>query len=387
MRILINAASAHMGGGVTQLQGFLEWFPRKMPSSQAIVYAPETTADALPAGDGVDIKPYPYASTRGLQRLYFDQIEIPRIIRRDGVDVLFSATGFGTLFCPVPQVLSVRNMAYFDPKFQAKYRELGRSFAKKRLRRWHSLLSIRAAETVIFPTRAMQEAVESYISLDGTVTHPVNYGIDMEKFGTENVQPDAASTLRQHTGADGPLLLNVATYAVQKNLETLIEALPALRDVHPDLTLVTTTSREQTSDTDEYDALKQRAAELDVADAWVELGYVPHDDLPAVYQSADLYVFPSFTESFGHSLVEAMAAGLPVVAAGTKVNREVCSDAGEFFDPFDPSGCAETIHMVLSSEDRQAEMRQASVQRAEHFSWERYTKQLAGIFQECDRRG
>jgi glycosyltransferase involved in cell wall biosynthesis len=387
MQILINAASAHMGGSVTHLQSILKWLPRQIPTGRIVAYVPEATTEVLPAKSGVDIRGYPYASTQGARRLYFDQVEIPRLAWQEEIDILFSATGFGTLWSPVPQILLVRNMKYFDPQFQAKYRELGRSFQRIRLRRWHSLLSIWAADAVLFPTRAMQETVESHISLNGTATHPLHYGYDAETFGTkESVESGTASALRQHAGADGPLLLNVSTYAVHKNLETLIEALPPLRKTYPDLTLVTTTSRGQTTDTAEYDALKQRAAELDVADAWVELGYVPHDDLPTVYQAADLYVFPSFTESFGHSMVEAMASRLPVVAAGTDVNREVCGDAGTYFEPFDSTDCAETIRMVLSDEGEQAEMRRASVHRADHFSWKRYTERLTEVFSEASEQ-
>lgn len=387
MQILINAASAHMGGSVTHLQSILRWLPEKFPVGRVVVYVPEATTEALPVRSEVEVRAYPYASTQGLQRLYFDQIEIPRLAWREEIDVLFSATGFGTLWSPVPQVLLVRNMKYFDPQFQSKYRELGRSFRRTRLRRWHSLLSIWAADAVLFPTRAMQETVESHISLNGTATRPLHYGFDAEAFGTEeNGQSSTRSTLHQCNVGDGPLLLNVSTYAVHKNLETLVEALPALQDAHPGLTLVTTTSREQTSDTNEYDALKQRAVELGVADAWQELGYVPHDDLPAVYQAADLYVFPSFTESFGHSMVEAMASGLPVVAADTAVNQEVCGDAGEYFDPFDSADCRETIRAVLGNEDRRTEMEQMSVRRAKHFSWERYAERLVEVFRETGRR-
>jgi glycosyltransferase involved in cell wall biosynthesis len=388
MRILINAASAHMGGSVTHLQSILRWLPRQMPAGRFLVYVPEGTTEVLPINSNVEVRAYPYVSTQGPRRLYFDQVEISRLTWQEEIDVLFSATGFGTLWSSVPQVLLVRNMKYFDPQFEAKYRELGRSFRQVRFRRWHSLLSIWAADAVLFPTRAMRDTVESYISLNGTVTRPLHYGFDARKFGTkENEQSGPVTDLRQRVGVDGPLLLNVSTYAVHKNLETLIEALSVLRDAHPNLTLVTTTSREQTSDTHEYDALRQRATELDVDDAWKELGYVPHDDLPAVYRAADLYVFPSFTESFGHSMVEAMASGLPVIAAGTEVNREVCGDAGAYFDSFSAANCAATIRAVLDDEDRRAVMEQMSVQRAERFSWERYTARLADVFWEAERRG
>jgi len=381
MKVLINAASAHMGGSVTHLQNILKWLPERMPGGQAVVYVPEATVDVLPAGEGIEVRAYPYASTQGLQRLYFDQVEITRLAWREAFDVLFSATGFGTLWSPVPQVLLVRNMKYFDPQFQAKYRELGRRFTEVRLRRWHSLLSIRAADAVLFPTRAMEETVGTHISLTGTSTHALHYGYDRARFAApdrgENGMPEV---LRQHVDGNGPLLLNVSTYAVHKNLETLIEALPRLLDRYPDLALVTTTSREQTSDKEEYDTLTERAEELGVAGAWMELGYVPHDELPSVYQAADAYVFPSFTESFGHSMVEAMASGLPVIAADTDVNREVCADAGTYFDPFDSTDCAETVRGVLEDDGRWAEMKQASVRRAGNFSWEHYAERLGGVF-------
>lgn len=345
-----------------------------------MVYVPEATTTALHARNDVDVRSYPHASTRGLPRLYFDQIEIPRIAWQEGVDVLFSATGFGTLWSPVPQVLLVRNMKYFDPQFRAKCRELGRSFRQTRLRHWHSLLSIWAADAVLFPTRAMEKTVESYISLNGTATCPLHYGFDAKNFRTKQAQSFTRPASHQRGGAEGPILLNVSTYAIHKNLETLIAALPRLLHRHPNLTLLTTTSREQTSDKEEYDALTTRAETLGVAEAWVELGYVPHEELSSLYQAADAYVFPSFTESFGHSMVEAMASGLPIIAADTEVNREVCTDAGRYFAPFDPVDCADTIRAVLKNEEQREKMEKASAQRAQHFSWERYAERLTDIF-------
>ena len=383
MRILINAASAHMGGSVTYLQNVLKRLPERGLASRVIVYVPEDTTEVLPTKAGVEVRAYPYASTQGLQRLYFDQVEIPRLARQEEVDILFSATGFGTLWSPVPQVLLVRNMKYFDPQFQTKYRELGRSFMRTRLRRWHSLLSIRAAETVLFPTQAMQKTVETHMSLNGTATYPLHYGYDEEKFGGEDdAQSSVGSAVRERVKTEGPILLNVSTYAIHKNLETLIEALPSILEAHPDLTLVTTTSRERTTDKKEYDALKERAVELGVADAWVELGYTSHDKLPGVYRAADLYVFPSLTESFGHSMVEAMATGRPVEASDTAVHREVCGPAAAYFDTFDAVDCADTIRTVLGNPDQREELRRASGRRAEHFSWERYAGQLIEVFRK-----
>lgn len=385
MRILINSVSAHMGGAVTYLNNILQWLPRIAPGGQFIAYVPIETRAKLQALEGkhIQLRTYPYASTQGAQRVYFDQVEIAQVIRKENIDVLFSATGFGTWWGGSPEVLLIRNMAYFDPQFHAKYRALERSLTKNTLRRWHSLLSAKSADAILFPTKAMQKTVASYIDLKNKNTAAIHYGFDRAHFFVEDVEePEIVHRMRAWKAEGEQVLLGVSTYAVHKNYETLIEALPLLRKMGISFKLVTTTSRVRTSDKKEYDALQQRTRELDVDDRWVESGYVDYEQLQYLYQEADAYVFPSFTESFGHSLVEAMASGCPIVAADTKVNREVCGRAGEFFESFDSADCAQALKRVLISETRRDELGQASVARATHFSWKGYAEQLMNIFRE-----
>lgn len=383
MRVFINAASAHMGGAVTYLQNVLGWLPEVAPHDEFIVCVPKATRDQLPVQEGITVQPYPYPSTQGLQRLYFDQVIIPQMANQEGVDVLFSSTGFGTFWSPCPQVLLIRNMAYFDPQFQAKYQQLGRSLVKNMLRRWHSLLSIRRADAVLFPTMAMRRVVGNYQELERIKTQVIHYGFDADRFAGNGTTSEAARRAQYLSEEGSALLLNVSTYAVHKNFETLIEALPYVLVNNPSLKLLTTTSRERTSDKSEYDALKERAKELGADHAWVELGYVPYHELHALYQAANAYVFPSFTESFGHSMVEAMASGLPIIAAGTSVNREVCGEAGSYFDTFNPVDCAEAIGSVLDDPERRSKMAEISRERSRSFSWRKYTGELVEVLREA----
>lgn len=386
MRVLINAASANMGGAVTYLRNVLHWLPRVAPDDRFIVYVPGKTREklvqaGLADGPQVQLEPYPHADTGGARRLYFDQVEMRALLRKHQADVLFSSTGFGTFVSPCPQVLLVRNLAYFDQAFHARYRTLGRSLRKNTIRRWHSLLSIKRAEVVLFPTQAMQGAVAAYGTLNGRRTEVIHYGFDHEAFSAQ--RRDASTVAHEmHRWKDEGyhILLNVSTFAVQKNYETLIAALPHLADKGLKVKLFTTLARENTTDKAEYDALMNRATDLGVREDILELGYVPYQQLGTLYQAADLYVFPSFSESFGHSMVEAMASGLPVVAAGTAVNREVCEEAGAYFQTFDPVDCANTIGHVLRNREARARLAETSMARAQHFSWRRYAEQLTDVF-------
>ena len=372
---------------MTYLYNFVRWLPHVAKGDTFIVVAPMKTVKKLSGlGDlpNVQIETYPYVDTGGKARLYFDQVVIPGMIRRHDIDILFSSTGFGTFFSPCKQFILIRNPVYFNKDFQAKYKELGRSLRRTTIRRWHSALSIRRSDVILFPTRAMQDMVEQYVSLDGKQTDAIHYGFDHKAFlnGVEGTS-ETLEQVRKWKEEGYQLLLNVSTYAVHKNFETLIEALPGLVDKGLRFKLLTTTSREKTTDKEEYDALKQRAVELGVDSMWVELGYVPYQQLHVLYSNVDLYVFPSFTESFGHSLVEAMAAKLPILAADMPVNREVCEDAGAYFDIYNISDCTAKIYELICDNSKRVKQAEASAARSALFSWEKYTGRITNMFAQA----
>ncbi|GIV57675.1 MAG: glycosyl transferase [Rhodothermaceae bacterium] len=385
MRVLINAASANMGGALTYLINVVRQCPARAPDDHVTVVLPAASrpkVEAFGPFPNVTLLDYPYADTGGPARNYFDQVEIPRMVRHRQADVLFSSTGFGTFRSPCPQVLLVRNPVYFSKDFHRKYRELGRSLRRNTIRRWLSLASIRAADVTLFPTKAMQGMVEEWIDLRGRRTEVIHYGFDHEAFAARRAE-DARFEQIDRWRADGyAILLNVSTYAVHKSFEVLVEALPHLKAAGHRVKLVTTTSREKTTDKAEYDALVRRADDLGVREDWLELGYVPYEALGSLYARADVYVFPSFTESFGHSLVEAMASGLPVVASDMPVNVEVCEGAGVYFPVFDAAGCAARVGEVLTAPERRERMREAARIRAQAFSWQQYVDTLMACFRD-----
>ena len=135
-----------------------------------------------------------------------------------------------------------------------------------------------------------------------------------------------------------------------------------------------------TSDINEYDHLKLNAKQWGLEEHWLELGYIPNKNLDWLYELADIYVFPSFIESFGHSMVEAMGAGLPVVAASSDINQEICGEAGIYFETFSALDCAKKIAETI--EDKEEHTKRAPILRlrANQFSWNDYGQKLADIF-------
>ena len=108
----------------------------------------------------------------------------------------------------------------------------------------------------------------------------------------------------------------------------------------------------------------------------VELGTIPYQQLHHLYASADLYVTPAYTETFAHPLVEAMASGVPVIASDIAVHREICGDAGAFFQRFSAEGLAETVTQVATLRENAKRMVAAGIERARSFSWKTHVERI-----------
>ena len=98
-------------------------------------------------------------------------------------------------------------------------------------------------------------------------------------------------------------------------------------------------------------------------------GYVPEDQLLKIYQSASLFVLPSFDEGFGLPVLEAMACGTPVIASAGHAVAEVIGDAGICVPPSDPSALAFEIDRVVADPDLQKRMSADGLRRASLFTW------------------
>jgi glycosyltransferase involved in cell wall biosynthesis len=98
-------------------------------------------------------------------------------------------------------------------------------------------------------------------------------------------------------------------------------------------------------------------------------GYVPDEDLPAIYAGAQALVFPSLYEGFGLPVLEAMACGIPVAASSASSIPEVGGEAALYFDPTDTGGITATIRRLLRDADLQDSMRTQGLAHATRFSW------------------
>jgi glycosyltransferase involved in cell wall biosynthesis len=112
------------------------------------------------------------------------------------------------------------------------------------------------------------------------------------------------------------------------------------------------------------------------SESLVLAGYVTDGELRALYEHAACFVFPSFYEGFGIPPLEAMHCGCPVIVSDRASLPEVCGQAALYCNPDDPADIAAKLRRVLTSQQLQAELREAGRTRARQFSWSGAAMQL-----------
>jgi glycosyltransferase involved in cell wall biosynthesis len=193
-------------------------------------------------------------------------------------------------------------------------------------------------------------------------------GVDTETFQPHLASAEMRSRLTQGH-PEAPLLLYVGRLSAEKEIEQIkpvMNSIPGAR-----LALV-------------GDGPHRQTLEKHFADTPTHfVGYLQGQDLGAAFASADAFVFPSRTETLGLVLLEAMAAGCPVVAARSGGIPDIVEDGvnGYLFDPTDDQGAIVATQKLLQDPQQREILRQNARQEAERWSWSAATRQLQTYYQ------
>jgi glycogen synthase len=157
---------------------------------------------------------------------------------------------------------------------------------------------------------------------------------------------------------------------------TLVAAAGLLKDPSAQLLLV--------GDGPERKALEREAKRIGVGDRLHFVGFVAHERLPGVLAHADLLVLPSLYEELGTVLLEAMQAGLPIVASKTGGIPDVIEDvvAGLLVPPGDPGAFARAIDRLLADRDLACRLSEGAQERAKDYDWEMLAERVLAVYRD-----
>jgi len=231
-------------------------------------------------------------------------------------------------------------------------------------------------DAIITETSAEKKKILRFLDIEDEKVKVIPSGID-EIYRPLSDLNEIAYELKNKYGVSPPFILHVSTYRPTKNGPGIIKAFYWLKKYGLKHKLVWIGKPAQ-----RFEEVLELVEKLKLCSEVNFLGYIKRGDLPKFYNLADVFLLPSFRESFPHVLVEALACGCPVVTSNVTAMPEIVGDAGILVNPYDFHDIAKGIYKVLSDESLREELRRKGLERAKLFSWEKCAKETLKVYRE-----
>lgn len=285
----------------------------------------------------------------------------PRVTSLVGPVDVIHATGMAVPPPTAPLVVTVHDLAFLRDPTQ---------FTTRGVRFFHRAIELarRDATLVNCPSRAtIDECIAN--GFDPARLRLLPWSIDPVL-----VDPDLSAGVRARLGITGPMVLWAGTIEPRKNLPMLLEAFSRVAD--PTATLVLAGPVGWNEDLS--------AALAALGERVKPLGFVPTDELRALFAAADIFCFPSRQEGFGLPVLEAMAQGTAVITSSGTATAEVAGDAGILVDPSDLDGLVDALDLLLGDPAERERLGARAARRVlDHFDRRSHALALEAIYGEA----
>ena len=370
MRVGINASKAcdvHTGVGrytfnlrksILKLNGKYD----------CLFYEPDKTGNHIKV-DGAGIQfDEPVASTQNnVLRILWEQIMLPIYSRKDRLDLFHYTDHALSLFQSTqPVIITVHDIAYIRfPDLLNKSRQIYKKYILRE--------SIKRASIIVADSYSTKRDIIEFFGIDEKQIKVVHLGVESRFRPISNVKE-----YRLKNKLPSKMILNVGTLEPRKNVITLMKAFKKLREKGFETYKLVIAGEKGWL----YEQIFKEVEQNDLKNEIIFLGVVRDEDLPMLYNCADIFVYPSLYEGFGLPPLEAMACGIPVITSNTSSLPEVVGNAGIMVGPCDDNSLCEAMYKVLKDEELRCHMSKKGLKRAKLFSWEKATKEILEVYEE-----
>jgi len=320
-------------------------------------------------------------ATSTVERFRYEQLTFPEELRRHRIDLLYTAKNLAVFRAPCPQVIAIRNMEPF------RYQEFENAWmldVRSRIKWELTKRSITRADAIVAVSNAVRDvAVDRFPEAAGKVRVVYN-GTPIISFvslrateGSEAIPDHERRDCRvgpmaigpPRNDAEAPFFLTASKFVAYANQLALVEGYAQLVAARPDVPPLWFAGG--VHDQRYFDRVRTRVTTLGLDHRVRFLGLIPQDELHLLMRSATAFVFPSMLESCPHTLLEAMACGVPIAASNVPPMPEICDSAAMYFTPRDPGDIARVMARLLDDAALRGRLVAVGTERVRAFTWER----------------
>ena len=304
----------------------------------------------------------------------WEQALLPRAARQVGVELLHCTSNTAPLRAGVPLVLTLHDIIYLEPldlRRGSWYQRAGNLY-----RRWNVPRVLRHCARVLTVSAFEQGRIVQRLP-DAAGQVQVVYNSAGEQF-RPIADKTALAEARTRYGLPDRFIFFLANTDPKKNLRGVIQALALLKKRGCLFVKLVMLDYAES-------ALQTLLRELNAVDlrANIQLcGYVPNQELPLIYNLAEVFLYPSLRESFGIPILEAMACGTPVITSNTSSMPEVAGEAALLVDPHRPETIAAAILRLQNDPAERAALVARGHERVQHFSWRATAQQVRQVYED-----
>ncbi len=298
-------------------------------------------------------------------KLQWDQITVPLFAMRNGIDLLYNPKLSIPLMTRSKTVLVMHGAEQFAVPDAFKWHDrMYFSIANR--------LYVRRADSIIAMTNIGARDISNYMRAD-----PRKISVIPESYNEQCGVIDRERLLaaKEKYGLPDHFILFVGGLNPIKNFRNLLLAYRLIHEHSPHKLVVVGFKRWGVS------ADLQLITQLGLDDDVIFPGFLPDEDIPAMYGLADAFVFPSLYEGFGMPVLEAMACACPVITTERGCSPEVAGDAAILVDPESPNAIATAVQRVLSDDVLRSQLVDRGLKRARQFSWEKCARETLALFE------
>lgn len=302
-------------------------------------------------------------------KLLWDQYLVKRVIEKEKIDIIFNPKLSIPVFSTAKTVLTMHGLEQFAV-----------SHIFKKLDRLYFTLMMpiycRFADAIISMTETGKRDLIKYLKVKGDKIYVINEAYN-KRF---RVIEDKVylQGVRERYKLPPQFVLFVGGLTPLKNFSNILRAIKYLKEsLGIRVKLVSVGFKRW-----KYESDLRLIADLGLTEDIVMLGFIPDEDMPAIYNMASCFVFPSLYEGFGIPVLEAQACGCPVITSNTGALPEVSGGACLLVDPYNYIEIAESIRRIFNDGALREDLIREGLKNVERFSWERCAKETLNLFKK-----
>jgi glycosyltransferase involved in cell wall biosynthesis len=303
---------------------------------------------------------------------YWEQVILPGAVKEYGIELLHCTNNTAPLNITVPLLLTLHDIIYLESINFTKgswYQIFGNFY-----RRWNVPIIVKKTAKIITVSEYERKNIVDYFRLSPDHVQTIYNGVgeNFYKVRDEGV----LSSIKKKYNLPEDYVFYLGNTDPRKNIKGVMKALAWLRKNNMlSFSLVMPGV--------DHTFLREVASGVgdpEILNSILLPGYIPDDDLAAIYSMARVFLFPSLREGFGLPILEAMACGVPVITSNTSSMPEVAGNASLLIDPDNEEEIASAILKLLKDSLLRRELINKGFERSSAFSWENNARKTLSLY-------